>query len=237
VWVGVTNWDDSQQIVSYGRDRDQNKPDHCLLVRIGGGQSACLTLTFAYNVRPSAADDLYRAYRGNQSRMNSYLVVRTLDSALNTRLETFSPIEALAASSKNGAPAASTKTAGAAALSPYARLVETDLQHLIGGDINVKKNSLVIPYVTFDSGTQSRLNRYQGSIADYFTAVENEKTATAQAAANRTLQASVSNDPDVVAYYCMTHIAADMIQQNMNPAGFSCWQGSGGGATVIAPSK
>jgi hypothetical protein len=233
-WVSVTNWDDSVQVVTYGRDQDQSKPDHCLLVRIGGGQSACLTLTFAYHVRPSAADDLYRAYRGNQARMNSFLVVRTLDSALNTRLETFSPIEALAASSKGGAPTATnTKAEGAAALSPYARLVENDLKHLIGSDIVVQAHSLVIPYVTFDPQTQARLNRYQGSIADYFTAVENEKTAQAQAAANKTLQASVSGDPDVVAYYCMTHIAAEMVQNGQNPAGFNCWAGSGGSSVVV----
>jgi hypothetical protein len=35
----------------------------------------------------------------------------------------------------------------------------------------------------------------------------------------------------------MTHIAAEMIQQGMNPAGFSCWSGSSGGSTVVVQGR
>jgi regulator of protease activity HflC (stomatin/prohibitin superfamily) len=232
-WDNVTAWDDSVQVVSYGRDQNQNKPDHCLLVRIGGGQSACLTLTFAYQVKPSASDALFKAYRGNQARMNDYLIVRTLDSDLNSRLETYSPIEALA---KVGTgPGAAAKSQAAAALSPIARLVETDLGHLIGGDIIVRPHALVIPYVAFDPQTQARLNRYQASIADTFIAAQNIQTASKQAAAAKILHSQISNDPNVVAYFCMANIAEAMVKQNMNPAGFNCWQGGGGGSTVVVP--
>jgi regulator of protease activity HflC (stomatin/prohibitin superfamily) len=227
-WVTVTNWDDSTWTVSYGRSTNQSAPDHCLMVRIGGGQSACLTLTFAYKVRPSASDALYRAYRGSQSRMADLLVQRTLDSDLNSRLENYSPIEALA---KGGA-----KATAAAALSPYAREIESDLQHLIGNDVVIQPHALVIPYVAFDSQTQARLNRFQASIADTFIAQQNEKTAVAQAAAARTLHSQISNDPNVVAYYCMSNIAEQMVKQGMNPSGFQCWPG-GGGSTVVVPGK
>lgn len=229
-WVSVTGWDDSVQIVSYGRDQNQTHPDHCLLVRIGGGQSACLTLTFAYQVKPSASDALFKAYRGDQARMHDYLIVRTLDSDLNSRLESYSPIEALATCSQHG------KTCkNAAALSPVARLVETDLMHLIGGDVTIKPHALVIPYVAYDSQTQGRLNRYQASIADTFIAGQNVITAGKQALAAKELHAQISNDPTVVAYTCMTNIAEQMVKQGMNPAGFSCWPGSGGGSTVVVP--
>lgn len=222
-WANVTNWDGSVQSVTYGRNTDQSKPDHCLLVRIGGQQSACLALTFTYRVRDGAADALFKAYRGSQSAMNSLLVVRTVDTDLNTLLETFSPIQAMA-----------TGNSGAAALSPYAAKVISDIQSQIGTDIIPL--SLSLPYVVYDPSTTARLNAFQTQIADTLIAVEAEKTAIAQAAAIKTLQSQLgASSAAVVADQCIINVMTPLAKAGISPAGIGCWPGGAGSSTVVIP--
>lgn len=222
-WVGVTNWDHSVKIVSYGRDTDQSHPNHCLLVKIGGQQSACITLTFAYQVKPQASDALFKAYRGDQDRMHDYLVVRTLDNDINRRLEIFSPITAAVAGN-----------AQAEALSPYARTIENDLRHLIGNSISIPKQALVIPYVSYDGGTQDRLNQIQTAKADTVIANQQKLTALAQAAAYKTLQHQLgSGGTNVIAAQCVNQVMEPMIKRGQNPAGVQCWPGGSGSQGVI----
>ena len=222
-WVGVTNWDHSVKIVSYGRDTNQSHPNHCLLVKIGGQQSACITLTFAYQVKPQASDALFKAYRGDQNRMHDYLVVRTLDNDINRRLEVFSPITAAVAGN-----------AKAEALSPYAREIENDLRHLVGGSISIPKQALVIPYVSYDGGTQDRLNQIQTAKADTVIANQQKLTALAQAAAYKTLQHQLgSGGANVIAAQCVNQVMEPMIKRGQNPAGVQCWPGGSGSQGVI----
>lgn len=213
-WVNVTTWDGSVQTISYGRD-------NCLQVRIGGQQSACITLTFQYQVLPRSADSLFKQYR-TQQNMNDKLVLRSLDQAVNEQLATFSPIEAVAGGNPNGA-----------SLVPFAKLVAAQVNSEIGNDIKV--GAVFMPYATYDPSTTGRLNALQTQVADTLIAQQAVKTSQAQKQANDTLAQSVTN-ANVIAQQCVTNVLVPLTKAGINPAGISCWPGSGG-STVVVPAK
>ena len=222
-WKSVTLWDSSVWTVVYGRDRDQSKADHCLLVKIGGQQSACLALQFTYQVRKASAEKMWQKYRGSQQRMHELLVVKTLDQDLNVRLENWFPVQEVAA----GKPAA---------VSPFATLVTDDMRHQIGGDIKVE--SLQIQYALLDPQTQNRLDALQTQRADTSISAEAIRTAQKQAAAFRTLQAQLGSGVNAVAAQCLDRVMVPALKQGRNLAGWpSCWPGSGGGSTVVVPGR
>jgi hypothetical protein len=215
-WADVTMWDGSVQTISYPRG------DGCLEVRIGGQQSACLAVTFQFQVRASAADFLFRKYR-TQANMNEYLVTRALDQAINTQLATFSPIEAAAAGNPD-----------AASLVPFESKIVAQMNAEMGSVIKV--GSLFIPFATYDASTTQRLNAIQTQHADTLIALEAEKTAAAQAAAYKILQQQLgSASAAVVAAQCFANVMVPIVKAGGNPAGISCWPGGGGSSTVVVP--
>lgn len=214
-WDSVTTWDGSVQTIDYPRGAG------CLQVRIGNQQSACVALTFQYQVRDGAADQLFRKYR-TQSVMTQRLVVTSLDQTVNNVLETYSPIEA-----------AATGNTGAAALSPYAARVVDIMRQQIGSLVNVEK--LFIPYATYDPQTTARLNALQTQRADTLIAQEAVKTAEQQKLANDKLAQSVAN-ANVIANNCVNNVLIPIVKAGGTPSGISCWPGSGG-STVVVPAK
>lgn len=214
-WDGVTTWDGSVQTVTYPRGRG------CLMVHIGGQQSACLAVTFQYQVRDGAADALFKQYR-TQANMNDKLVIRSLDQAINTQLQTFSPIQSMANGNTNGA-----------SLVPYEAKIIAQMKGDMGKYIRVE--SLFIPYAQYDPQTASRLNAYQTQYADTLIAQEAEKTALAQAAAYKTLQHQLgSNSANVVAAQCFNNVMVPLVKNGQVPSGINCWPGSGA-STVVVP--
>lgn len=224
-WKNVTIWDHSVRTISYGRNPNQSAPDHCLQVRIGGQQSACLALTFQYRVVPGSADRLFKLYR-TQGNMEANLVTTALDQAVYTQLKTFSPIQAVAAGNASGA-----------SLAPYEPLITQQITTEIGNVIQIVR--LFIPYPQYDPQTTNRLNAIQTQIADTLIARQAVLTAIQQAKAIAILQKQLSasaNSSAVVANLCYTNVVVPMIKQGMNPAGVSCWPDSGGGSTVVIPA-
>lgn len=219
-WKATTTWDGSVQTISYGRDTDQAHPDHCLLVRIGGQQSACITVTFQYQVERDAVDSLFVRYR-TQQNMNGALVVRDLDGALNTQLQSFSPIQALAAGNPNGA-----------SLVPYAARVKAQMTAEIGSDIRVV--AVVLPFAQYDPQTTSRLNQFQAQIADTLIATQQVKTNAQLALANSEIARSVAN-PNVIEQQCVTNVLIPLVKAGLNPQGVNCFPGGGSSATVVIP--
>lgn len=220
-WKNVTVWDDSVQTVSYGRNLDQNAPDHCLEVKIGGLQSACVSVTFQYQVKPGAADILFKKYR-TQANMNNSLVVRALDQAINTQLQNFSPI---AVATNGGTPS----------IVPFEQPIINQMIADMGSDIKI--DSMFLPYVQFDASTQGRLNAYQTQKVDTLIATEAVATAKQEALAFQILQKQLSsaNSASVVAAQCYNNVLVPMVKAGMDPAGIACWPGSGSGSTVVLP--
>jgi hypothetical protein len=221
-WKSVTLWDSSVWTVTYGRDQNQGHPDHCLLVKIGGQQTACLALQLTYQVRKGSAEKMWQKYRGSQNRMHELLVVKTLDQNLNIRLEKWSPITDL---SHHIQPT----------LTPFAVQVTKDMKHQIGGDIAVE--SLQIQYPIYDRQTQNRLDGFATQKADTAIAEEAKKTAVAQAAAFRTLEARLGSGTNAVVAQCVNNVLIPALKQGRNLAGYpSCWPGAGSGSTVVVPA-
>ncbi len=130
--ASVTIWDGSIQTISYDRNS-------CLNVKIGGGQSACLTLTFTYQLRADSVDAMFIQYR-TQAAMQDKLVLRALDQAINTQLQNYSPITEIAKGSLNPT-----------SMVPFIQPILTQMQQDVGGSIIINpQHSLVMPYVTFD---------------------------------------------------------------------------------------
>lgn len=221
----VAIWSGSVQTITYGRDTNQAKSDHCLLVRIGGQQSACLALTFQYQIRPNAADSLFRLYR-SQGNMNDKLVLRSLDQAANEQLANFSPVEA--------ASACGTATVcPGESLVPFAHKITAQMRSDIGGNIVVR--SLFIPYVAYDPTLTARLNSIQNQRAD--TIIANLQVLTNQklAAANRALATSVSKDPNVIIANCVNQVLIPIVKAGQIPPPGLCNLTGGGSNTVVVP--
>ncbi len=211
--TNVTTWDGAVQDITYTRD-------DCLHVHIGGQQTACLAVTLQYQVKPSAVDDLFRRFR-TQSNMNSLLVTRSLDQAINDQLASFSPIQAVATAGSNGD-----------SLVPYQTLVLNQMKSDIGNSINVE--SVFMPFITYDGSTTSRLNSLQTQIADTLIANEAIKTAIARATALKDLQQSAVTNPNAIAELCFQNVMEPIVKAGGNPAGIACWQGGSAPSVVIS---
>ena len=214
--ANVTVWDGSIQKISYDRNS-------CLQVKIGGGQSACLTLTFTYRIKGSAVDNLFIHYR-TQDAVNDLLVTRELDQAINTQLQNYSPITEISKGSSNPT-----------SMVPFIAPIVKQMQTEIGTDIEISSQSLVMPYVTFDDSTTNRLNAYQTQKVDTLIAQEAENTSVAQAKALQNLQQTTAKDPNAIADWCFTNIMAPVVKAGGNPAGIQCWPGGSAPSVVITP--
>src|SRR5690606_1217071 len=91
----------------------------------------------------------------------------------------------------------------------------------------VEVMNVIIPLVRFDASTEERIQRFQVALADTRIAEQRKATATAEAAANTILSASVRQDPNVLASTCLD-ILAQMAKDNVDlPAGgVNCFGGT-----------
>lgn len=182
-------------------------------VRLANNSTACADNTIRWRIQPAAGDTLFRDYLDDANIRDS-LVTRELNATLNRVFATYNPLSADAASGPN--------------LSDLSMQVTRQLQQQIGAQIEVQ--NVIISIVHFDAQTQDKINAYQSQIANTRIAEESQKTAAAQAEANRILSASVSNDPNVLVARCL-----DLVNSGKQlPAGFSCWPGSGMPVTIPA---
>jgi regulator of protease activity HflC (stomatin/prohibitin superfamily) len=209
-WDQVTSIDDSYQLT-----------DEVITVRIAGGQTAQAPVQVRWNATEAAADDIFGNYKSTAG-LGKGLLDPDLNSAVNTVLDSYNPIDAIS----SGAQAGTALNPSTAQLGARIKAV---LEGEIGQDVNVQTFNLK-PLV-YDAAVQSQLNAASTQVGKTVVAQEAEKTADAQAAANRALQASLNGDPMVLVQQCMSGLASGQIQ---NEPGFSCWPGSGSG--VVIPS-
>lgn len=97
------------------------------------------------------------------------------------------------------------------------------------GLVDIKK--ITISYIKVDAAVQKKIDALQSQRGATKVAEEKEKTAKAEAAANRELSGSVSNDPNVLVSKCLDLIADGDLTP---PAGFSCWPGTNGSVVIPA---
>lgn len=182
-------------------------------VRLANNSTACVDNTIRWRIVPSAGDALFRDYQ-NDANIRDSLVTRELNATLNAVFADYNPLDP--------------KTVGGPNLTDLSEKVTKALQDKIKTQIEVQ--NVIISIVHFDGQTQERINAYQAQIANTRIAEESQRTASAQAEANRILASSVSNDPAVLVARCL-----DLINSGKQvPVGFQCWPGSGLPVTIPA---
>jgi regulator of protease activity HflC (stomatin/prohibitin superfamily) len=213
-WTVVHELDAAVQV-------DTHSGGSCITVRIAHQATACVDMNVKWSLLQDKADVAYQDYREFDTIRNS-LVTRELGA---TSTEVFATYDALAVDKDGNSTAPSN-----ASLSEQATTI---LQKKANGIIKV--DSVVISYVKLDDPTQKRLNDLNEETAKTRTAIQSQKTADAQAEANRKLAGSVSNDPNVLVANCLEIIQTAVDKNYPLPAGgVNCWPGSG--STVVLPS-
>lgn len=203
-WQRVTELDGAIQI-------DNHTGDRATKVRLGNNSAADVDNSVRWRIVPAAADGLFLDYR-DFSNIRDNLVTRELNAALNEVLSGYNPL----------APDAQAK--GGADLDAIGKSVTDRLRSRVGDRIEVL--GVIIPLVRFDQTTQQKIDAYQAEIANTRIAEQRQRTAAAEAEANRQLSQSVNNDPNVLVSKCLDIVKAS----GQSPLG--CWPG--GAASVIA---
>lgn len=192
-------------------------------VRLANQYRATVESTVRWRIVPDAADDLFRDYRTFENIRDS-LVTKQLNAAENEVFAGYDPLKSL---STEPDPAIVEQSG------ELGEQVKAVLQEKVGDQIEIL--DVLTPRPDYDTATEEKISQYQQAIADTRIAEQRKKTATAEAAANRILRNSVSNDPNVLVSKCIDAINTMVKSGQPVPAGFSCWPG--GGSAVVVPSK
>lgn len=195
---------------------------HCLNVRIGGQQNACLDATIQWQVKDSAAPQLFNNYDTSGTNVlhtiSTAVVIREFESVVNQTLGDYNPIADVAQNAQTGNSQFST----------FGPLVQHTMRQDIGNQINVIR--VIMPILHYDSSTQARLNTIQATYAEAAIATEQIKVNQAQAQANAAIQNNVS--ANVLVQECLSIVQSAAKTNYALPAGFSCF-GSGSFALAI----
>lgn len=182
-------------------------------VRLANNSTACVDNTIRWRIVPAAGDTLFRDYQ-NDANIRDSLVTRELNAVLNEVFSAYNPLSPDAVNGPN--------------LTDLSTKVTDKLRAKVQGQIEVQ--NVIISILHFDGQTQDRINAYQAQIANTRIAEESQRTANAQAEANRILASSVSNDPNVLVARCLELVNAG----KQLPVGFQCWPGNGLPVTIPA---
>jgi len=214
-------WEDVHQLDGTIQTDNHTTTAHCTDIRIGNESKACIDNTIRWRIKLSAGERLYQDYREMENIRDS-LVTRELKAALNEVLSDYNPLAQIQDDTASAKPD----------LNAFAEEVQAGLSRRVGQDIEIE--SVILPIIRFDRQTQSKINAYQAEVANTRIAEQREKTARAQARANRNLAGSISKDPNVLVAQCMDTLAEMVKESQAVPIGFSCWPG-GSPTSVVVP--
>ncbi len=204
--------------------------DHCFKVRIAAQQIACVNVNFQWRINPAAAQELYRDYR-TFDHVRDALVTRRLTKVVNAQLAEYNPLNSVAGADL---PPGERRNPP---LPVIGSAVNAEMKAEIGGpNGSIEVLSTIIPIMTFDPETQARINQLQQQVALTRVAKQSERTARAQAKANKALAASVSNAPNVLVSHCISILETMVKNAQAVPAGFSCWPGGGVAGVIAGPA-
>lgn len=223
-WQKVTEMDAAIQ-------PDEFAGNSCIQVRIGDSSTACADLTIRWHIAQDEASTLFQNYRSNDvnETIRDSLVVTQLKGAANDVLGTFNPLANVNDAANGGQD--NTEISAAPNLDQFSQQVEDQMNKRLaamnGGKAQILIDSVTMSFLQLASTTQAKINAYQAEVGNTRIAEQRQKTATAEAAANKALSASVSHDPNVLVSKCLDTLE-EMVKANQAiPAGFSCWPGSG----------
>lgn len=229
-WQKVTEMDAAIQ-------PDEFAGDSCIQVRIGDSSTACADLTIRWHIAPDQASTLFQNYRStdvNQTIRDS-LVVTQLKGAVNDVLGAFNPLANVNAAANGGQD--NTEISAAPNLDQFSQQIEEQMNERLAvmnhGTSQILIDSVTMSFLRLADSTQAKINAYQAEVGNTRIAEQRKKTATAEAAANQALSASVSKDPNVLVSKCLDTLE-EMVKANQSiPAGFTCWPG--GSSNLVLP--
>lgn len=214
-WQDVTIWDGSVQHIQFGGTGKNALP--CLKVRIAGQQQACLDVNIWYQDNRNGADSQFVRYRTFGRLQEALFSAGAIVQFFNNRFESFNPV-ALATRTGAGLQGGKDVTA-------LTRDTATDLRAAYAGQVQIDRVTTSSPQY---SGTvEAALEQVVKAAANTEVALQNEKTATAQAAAIKTLNnAKASGSTNI--QQCLT-ITKDVIAGGGQlPQAWNCLGSSGG---------
>ena len=213
-WNNVSLMDESVQTI-----------DDNLTVRVAGQQTAGAEVKLRVQLVPSATDSLFKQFKGNTQNVITALVKPELNVAMNSVYDGYDPILPLSTGAKAGTP-------DNPSTQQLSDAVKAKLTAAIGTQVTV--NTLIVQPLKYDQTVENRINSVLAQTAKTDVAKQAEITAQAQAAANNTIQASISKNPLVIANNCVNGLIDGQIT---NEPGFSCWPGPGSGVVIPAAGK
>jgi regulator of protease activity HflC (stomatin/prohibitin superfamily) len=224
-WQKVTDMDGTIQTDSYVGSGNSGK---CIDIRIGNGSVACIDATIRWRIVPGEADVLFQDYRNQKDDVNDAiqdsLVKRELTGALNEVYGSYDPLAAVKGGENIEVDALSQGVQEA---------MITRVKELGKGTAQVEVLSVTTPLIRLDKTTQEKIDAYQQEVANTRIAEQKQATAEAEAKANEAISASISKDPNVLAYKCL-NIMEQMAKSGSSvPAGLYCFPG--GNAPVVVP--
>lgn len=183
-------------------------------VRLNSNVIMTVANNLRWRIRPVAAPKLLVDWK-KFDHIQDGLVSKELVAALNVALAGYDPLDPAKVGQSHD---------------ELAKAVTDRMNQRIGGQIEII--SFTIQRIDFDPDTQKRLNTYNEQVAKTRTAEEQEKTAAAEARANKVLAGSVSKDPNVLVSKCLDILKQMSDKGQQVPAAFSCWPGEGTPITV-----
>jgi regulator of protease activity HflC (stomatin/prohibitin superfamily) len=223
----VHKFDASLQSDHYSSDKDDAGDP--ITVRLFTGAQASLNVTFQWKLEDDANFvAVFTNYREPQ-KIQQNLVKRALQQALNDQFAQFNPYTALIAAQATDAKPGTTQVS--ASFDAYGAQALTRLQGELAPQ-GVQAVSLTVASIAYDGKTQNYLDSLSQALVQTQIAVQNEKTAHAQAAANNALNGSAAS-PATVQQLCIQATEKVLDAGHTLPAGWSC---SGASNTVVVPS-
>jgi regulator of protease activity HflC (stomatin/prohibitin superfamily) len=230
-WEKVTTLDAAIQ-------PDEFTGDDCIEVRIADSSTACASLTIRWHIAETEASTLFQNYRSNDvnETIRHSLVVTQMKAAVNDVLGQFNPLANVNAAANAGQD--NTQISATPDLDAFSRQIEDQMNQRLaamnGGRAQILIDSVTMSFLRLADSTQAKINAYQAEVGNTRIAEQQEKTAAAQAQANRALAASVSKDPNVLVSKCLDTLE-EMVKAGQSvPAGFTCWPG--GGSNLVLPA-
>lgn len=173
-------------------------------VRLGNNGRATIDASIQWQLKSDDAMVVfldYKTFKGIQSN----LVDRNFNAALNEVMGTYDPLTYI------------DPAEGGQDLGKLADAVKKKMQSVVGTQIDIR--SVTLPIINFDDPTQGRINELQAETAKTRVAQQKKQTSTAEAEANRILQASIT--PETLTSKCLDIVA----ESKLSPIG--CFPGTG----------
>jgi regulator of protease activity HflC (stomatin/prohibitin superfamily) len=216
-------FDGALQTERFSNDKDDDGDP--VTVRLFTGSTAGVNTTFQWRLENDAkVKQVYLNYR-EPDKINTNLIKRALQQALNDVYSQYNPYAALIAAQ---AKAAGDNTPGTQQVATTFEDLQAKALSRLKAELEpqgVSAVTLTIAGINYDQKTQENLNALGTAITQTQIALQNEKTADAQARANQKLNSSTASNA-TLQQLCIQATQKVLEDGHQLPAGWNCFGAS-----------